>query len=161
MVNMSTGVEFYFRTVSFLPSLPPVVVSLSGAVIDKAYLKWLDISKLLATFPEHVKVLGDNVTFQGPVAIVSSFSPMRRLFLQSMGAIFPCLLFHMFMRKVILKKERVISSYFPDVKQAAKAMLIFNVVGTVLSLGAGFYLAGRCLPTQAGVHFYGQLSFYA
>lgn len=157
---MSMGVEIR-RTATFFPSLPPVVVALSEAVIDKAYLKWLDISKLLATFPEHVKVLGDNVTFQGPVAIVSSMSPMRRVFLQSMGAIFPCLLFHMFMLIVISKKERVISSYFHhDDKKAAKAMAICQVVGTVLSLGAGFYLTGRCLPTQ-GVYFYGQPSFYA
>lgn len=158
---MSMGVELYCRTANFLPSLPPVVVALSEAVIDKAYLKWLDISKLLAAFPEHVKVLGDNVTFQGPVAIVSSMSPMRRVFLQSMGAMFPCALFYIFLHKVISKNVKVIYSYCSNGKQAGIAMTVCNLAGALLSFGVGFYLTGRCLPTQASVHFYGQPSFYA
>lgn len=155
------AVDLYFRTATFSPSLPPVVIALSEAVIDKAYLKWLDISKLLATFPEHVKVLGDNVTFQGPVAIVSSMSPIRRFFLQSTGAFLPFCLFNLFMIKVVGKKEKVIRSYFSNDKQAGRAVIVCHIAGAILSLGAGFYLSGRCLPTQAGVHFYGQPYFYA
>ncbi len=149
---MSTGVEVCFRTATFSSSLPSVVIALSEVVIDKVYLKWLDISKLLATFPEHVKVLGDNVIFQ----IVFMMSPWTRFSLQIFGGSLSC----MFMRRLTTNKKRVIRSYFSDDKQAKLAVAVCNLVGILLSFGAGFYLTGRYLPTQAGVHFYGQPSFY-
>src|SRR6266849_2460713 len=70
--------------VDSVAKLPALVTALSEAVIDKAYLTWVDVNELMAAFPERVKMLGDNVIFQGPVAIISSVNPTQRLFAQCM-----------------------------------------------------------------------------
>jgi hypothetical protein len=68
---------------SLIANLPAVTIAISKAVVDKTYFIWLDINKLQAAFPKNVQALGDTVTLQGPVMIVSPMSLTRRIFMQS------------------------------------------------------------------------------
>jgi hypothetical protein len=124
--------------VDSLASMPTVVIAFSQAVIDKTYLTWLDVSKLLIAFPEPVQVLGDTVTFQGPVAIISSVTPEYRYYAQCVLGI---ITFCVFKKKISKQGDDMIDSI---------ASSILSLIGA----GCAFYVAGRHLPTQAGVHFF-------
>jgi hypothetical protein len=155
-MTVSGTVTYGKPLVASWANLPSVVVAISQAVIDKTYLTWLDVNKLLTAFPEHVKLVGDTVIFRGPVAIVSSMSPTRSLFAQCMLGITSGVLCHLFIKAT----ESELYSAFPDsdyVKQGKRIQAAFSL----LIIGIGFYLAGRLLPTQAGVYFFRQPPFYA
>jgi hypothetical protein len=160
MVNMSLGLSIC-GTASYFPSMPPVTLALFGAEIDKAYLRWLDVSKLLAAFPQQVKALGDIVTFQGPVAIVTSMGPIRRIFIQCLFSNLSGVVSFVFLNVIISKKERLISSSFSDGNNAKLAILISKLAAYFLGFGVGFYLTGRYFPLQPGIYIFGQPSFHA
>lgn len=140
-------------------SMPAVAIAFSQAVIDKTYLTWLDVSKLLTAFPEHVKLVGDSVIFRGPVAIISSMSPTRILFAQCMLGITSGVLCHLFIKVITSEEERDLQSAYPDndyIKQGRRIEAAFSLTVAV----AGFFFAGLLLPTQAGVYFFRQPPFY-
>ncbi|HEY5236485.1 MAG TPA: hypothetical protein VIJ14_09930 [Rhabdochlamydiaceae bacterium] len=158
-----SGTVIYGKPVfASLASMPAVTVAFSEAVFDKAYLTWLDVSKLLTTFPEHVKVLGDTVTFQGPVAIVSSMSPTRRLFAQCMLGIAAGVLNYLFLNAFASKHVRLpsLAMSVPIAPRAERIRKIQIAAFSFLVAGLAYYLAGRYLPTQAGVYFYKQPPFH-
>lgn len=159
-VTISGTVVYGKPLVASLASMPSVTVAFSQAVIDKTYLTWLDVGKLLTAFPNHVNLSGDTVTFQGPVAIVSSMSPTRRLVMQcSLAAVIGVV-------NYILGKYLLASrSYVENGRGELVARpLPGRKIGIVLiSLGCAavaYFVAGRLLPTQAGVYFFRQPPFH-
>lgn len=139
--------------VDSLAKLPTVVAALSEAVIDKAYLTWVNVDELMAAFPERVKMLGDNVIFKGPVAIISSVNPTHRLFAQCMLGLASGALTYLFFWAMALKKINHMPSSSASISAKTKRYIKISRIFSLLSVGVGFYLAGRCLPTQAGVYF--------
>lgn len=142
-----------------LAKLPAVVTALSEAVIDKAYLTWIDVNELMAAFPERVKMLGDNVTFQGPVAIISSVNPTHRLFAQCMLGLATGALTYLFFYATAPKRVNHMQQLDAPNKAKIERYIKISRIFFLISVGVGFYLAGRFLPTQAGVYFLGQGSF--
>ena len=63
---MSIGLSIC-GTASYLPSMPPITLALFGAEIDIAYLKWLDVIKLLA-----VNFFFSNRTLKAPWVCIGS-----------------------------------------------------------------------------------------
>jgi hypothetical protein len=153
MPAISGTVTYGKPLVDGLASMPSVVVAFSQAVIDKTYLTWLDVSKLLEAFPEHVQVLGDTVTFQGPVAIISSVNPTYRLFAKCVLGLASVALYRLFIRAMTPKQKNQLTSSV-QVKNKGQIAII-RIFFSYAFFGLGFYLADRFLPTQAGVHFYG------
>jgi len=140
-------------------SLPAVKIYFFEAVLDKAYLAWLDVSKLLEAFPKHVQDLGGRVTVQGPVMIVKSMSSTRRLFIQCGIAFGAAVLVYIFLKMAVPKKDHILitaSGVITSSQHRRKRIVLSLITG----LGA-YYLAGRYLPTQAGVYFLGQPAFLA
>jgi len=134
-------------------AIMPIVTSATvQASIDKAYLAWLDLSKLLKAFPERVQLIGDTVVFQGPVTIFPPLGLTRRLIIQSFVGIAAGGLLLLFSTTILLMMKRG-----REVSLSKKQLIAYFgsiCVGAVL----GFYAAGRCLPTP-GVHFYSYSSF--
>lgn len=163
-ITISGNVTYGKPLVESLASMPNIVFALSQAVIDKTYLTWLDVSKLLAAFPEHVKVLGDTVTFQGPVAIVSSMSSTQSLYTKCMlgmasGVL--CYLTCLFAKAVAPKRGNPMRYFSFKASTATNAKITKAIRITCFAAAiAGFYFAGRYLPTQAGVYFHKQPPFY-
>jgi len=143
--------------VASLASMPAVLVAFSQAVIDKTNLTWLDVNKLLTTFPEHVKLVGDTVIFQGPVGIISPISPTRRLFAQCMLGIASGV-FHYLVLNAMAPQNLSLS--VPIDPRAERVRKIQIAAFSLLNAGLGFYLAGRYLPMLAGVYFSKQPPFY-
>lgn len=146
--------------VDSLAKLPAVVTALSEAVIDKAYLTWLDVNELMAAFPERVKMLGDNVIFQGPVAIISSVNSTQRLFAQCMLSLACGALTYLFFWATAPKKINHLTSSSASITNKTKRYIKIGRIFSLVSAGIGFYLAGRLLPTQPGVYFLGQTPFH-
>ncbi len=136
-----------------LSKLPDLVTALSEAVIDKAYLTWVNVDELMAAFPERVKMLGDNVIFKGPVAIISSVNPTHRLFAKCMLGLATGALTYLLFWASAPKKINHIPSSSASISAKTKRYIKISRIFSLLSVGVGFYLAGRCLPTQAGVYF--------
>ncbi len=159
-VSISGTVIYGKPLVASLANMPAVVVALSEAVIDKTYLTWLDVSKLLKAFPEHVKLVGDTVTFQGPVAIVSSMSPTRRLIIQCSLAAALGGLHYLFFSRMLAKGSYAQNHRgFLVPPPLSRLRMIRIACFTLAGAYLGFYAAGRLLPTQAGVYFYKQPPF--
>ncbi|HEX2579553.1 MAG TPA: hypothetical protein VHK67_04030 [Rhabdochlamydiaceae bacterium] len=144
------------RNLSYGKSLlPTFIAALHQATIDKSYLTWLDINKLLQAFPQHVNLIGDAVIFKGPVAIVSSISSAERHGMQwqlavATGLIFLlCASYTVFLNSVVFHKKKPLS------------MRNFIVVASMTLAGGmyAFVAAGHSLPTQPGVYFPGQPPF--
>jgi hypothetical protein len=146
-----------------LASLPAVSVAFFEASIDKAYLTWLDVSKLRTAFPENVKAMGDTVILQGPVMIVSSMSPARRLFMQCSLAIAATFISYIAYKFLLPATSRLKFSARSGPVEASSTHGRSAVVAVfALATGAlAYYVAGRYLPTQAGVYFYNQTPFHA
>ena len=161
-MTVSGTVTYGKPLIASLASMPAVVVAFSEAVIDKTYLTWLDVSKLLTTFPEHVKVLGDTVILEGPVAIVSSMSPTRRLFMQCSLAIVVTFINYIALKSILpgrtsLKTSATIGGTGSSSTHGKKVVALIGA----LAMGAlAYFVAGRYLPSQAGVYFYKQAPFY-
>ncbi len=143
--------------VASLASMPAVIVAYSQAIIDKSHLTWLDVNKLLTAFPEHVKLVGDAVIFQGPVGIISPISPTRRLFAQCMLGIASGVLHYLFLNTLTSKN---LSLSVPIDPRAERVRKIQIAAFSLLNAGLGFYLAGRYLPMLAGVYFSKQPTFH-
>ena len=158
-MTISGTVTYGKPVIDSLASMPSVAIAFSEAVIDKAYLTWLDVSKLLTAFPEHVKVLGDTVTFQGPVAIISSLSPTQRLFAKCVIAFAYGVMTFVCVRA--MRQRRLYQMGFHDLNGAKRIITIYSAAIGLLSAGLGYYLAGRLLPTQAGVYIFRQPPFHA
>ncbi|HEX4840002.1 MAG TPA: hypothetical protein VFU89_06135 [Rhabdochlamydiaceae bacterium] len=77
MATLET-VTFGKTLTASLAHIPSITCVSTQAMIDKTYLKWLDIAKLLNAFPKHIQLVGDMVVFQGPVAIVLPWSPTKK-----------------------------------------------------------------------------------
>ena len=144
------------RTVTYGLASLPAVVAFSEAVIDKTYLTWLDVNKLLTAFPQHVKLVGDAVIFQGPVAILSPKSLTSRHFIQcslaiAIGAVYYIAVDSFIQLGLVVFRRKLSPTYRAFVPKFG-----------ALAIGAlCYYMAGRYLPTQAGVYFDNRLSFYA
>ena len=128
-------------------------------MIDKIYLTWLDVNKLLATFPEHVKLVCDDVIFKGPVAIVSPMSLTKRHLIQCSYAIIAGVVSYIYMNFYFWAYAKF---------RAGGARNSFTYTRIVVPLIGGlamgalcYYMAGRSLPTQAGVYFGNQPPFHA
>jgi hypothetical protein len=143
-----------------LAKLPDLVTALSEAVIDKAYLTWVDVNQLMAAFPERVKMLGDNVILQGPVAIISSVNPTHRLFAKCMLGLASGALTYLLFRARTPKTINHLPMLSDSIAAKTRRYITISRIFSLLSAGLGFYLAGRCLPTQPGVYFLGQGYFH-
>lgn len=154
-MTISGTVTYGKPLIDSLASMPNIVVAFSKAVIDKTYLTWLDVSKLLVAFPERVEVLGDTVSFQGPVAIISSINPTYRLFAKCVIGIACGVMTYLFLKAFTPKKSNQLTSSSVSISAKTKKHIRYSRLFSLLVAGLGFYLAGRYLPTQAGVHFYG------
>jgi hypothetical protein len=160
-VTVSGTVTYGKPLVASLSNMPSVVVAFSQAMIDKTYLTWLDVSKLLKAFPEHVKLIGDTVIFQGPVAIVSSMSPTKRLVIQCSFAIVTAGIHYLFCRYLFaLRKYDHNERGHLEARPLSTRRILYFALATFLSSAIGFYIAGRLLPSQAGVYFFRQPPFY-
>lgn len=144
--------------VASLATMPSVAIAFSQAVIDKTYLTWLDVNKLLIAFPEHVKLVDDTVTFQGPVAIISSLSHTQRRYGVCMLGLAFGVITYISIKAMRQKRINHMVSY--NANQSKRAKTIYSAAIALLSAGFGFYLAGRILPTQPGIYFLGQPPFY-
>jgi hypothetical protein len=159
-MTISGTVTYGKPVIDSLASMPAVAIAFSEAVIDKAYLTWLDVSKLLTAFPEHVKLVGDTVTFQGPVAIVSSLSSTQRLFAKCAIAFASGVITSVFVRGRRQRRVNHMLSSAPMNAHTKKMITIYSAVLGLINAGIGFYLAGRYLPTQAGVYIFRQPPFH-
>jgi hypothetical protein len=163
-ITVSGTVTYGKPAFESLAILPGVTVALSEAVIDKAYLTWLDVSKLMATFPQNVKMLGDTVILQGPVAIISSLSPTKRLFMQCALAIAAGVVTYVFIKLMPVGNTRLKASTKVNgvkVNFTRSNVAVIGALATAALALSVFYVAGQYLPTQAGVYFYKQTPFYA
>jgi hypothetical protein len=147
-----------------LAILPRVTVALTEALIDKAYLTWLDISKLKAAFPQNVKIVGDTVILQGPVAIVSSLSPKSSLFIQCTLTLAVSVTAYVFIRYMPLGDIKLKASQKVEgvkVNYTRSHVAIVGALATAALTLSCFYVVDRYLPMQPGVYFYKQKHFYA
>jgi len=135
-------------------NLPFVTTAPVQASIDKAYLTWLEISKLLMAFPQRVQLVGDTVVFEGPVTIISPLSITRRFAMQSLVGIATgtCLL--AFIALLISKGA---SQWNPLSKKLLTVAVVSLGCGGAI---AGFYGTGLFLAlAKPGVYFYNVSSF--
>jgi hypothetical protein len=154
-VTIGRTVTYGKPLVASLASMPDVVVASSQAVIDKIYLTWLDVNKLLTAFPEHVKLVGDAVIFQGPVVIISPMSLTRRHLIQCSLAIVVGTMSFLFVQVIYSLISR------GGAKISFTRRSVVALIGALATGAVYYFVAGRYLPTQAGVYFGNQLPFYA
>jgi divalent metal cation (Fe/Co/Zn/Cd) transporter len=144
-------------------TLPAVSVAFFEASIDKAFLAWLDVSKLLIAFPDNVKAMGDTVILQGPVMIVSSMSPTRRLFMQCSLALAATFISYVANKFLLPATSRLKLSARSGLLEASSThgRSVVAAIGALAMGALVYYIAGRYLPTQAGVYYYNQTPFHA
>ncbi len=163
MAIVAFNVNIGRSLMSGLSNLPALTVALSQAVIHKANLSWLDVDKLQQAFPKNVQVLNDDVVLQGPVMLMSSVSPVRRLFIQGAAFLVAGLVSYSVFSKIFIKRTASLTTTgrinTEHMRQRYRALICG--VASVAFAGVASYASGRFLPTKAGVYFFNAKPFYA